>query len=135
RRGLPGVEIEMPHILGNDVVGDVLEVAPNVTTPRVGEAVWVHPTLSDGTCPACLAGEDNLCRRYDVLGRRRNGGYAERVSVPAVNCLPYPGELPWEQAAAMPLVFLTAWHMLVTGARLRAGGGCLGMGGGGGGGG
>ena len=55
------------------------------------------------------------------MGRRRNGGYAERVSVPAVNCLPYPDGLAWEQAAAMPLVFLTAWHMLVGRARVREG--------------
>ena len=82
RRGLPGVEIEMPHILGNDVVGDVLQVAPNVTTPRVGEAVWVHPTLSDGTCPACLAGEDNLCRRYDPEGKFVND-YLRRYVLPS----------------------------------------------------
>jgi NADPH:quinone reductase-like Zn-dependent oxidoreductase len=72
-----------------------------------------------------MAGDDNLCREYDVLGRRRNGGYAEKVAVPGVNCLPYPERLTWEQAAAVPLVFLTAWHMLVGRARLRAGEDCL----------
>jgi NADPH:quinone reductase-like Zn-dependent oxidoreductase len=72
-----------------------------------------------------MAGDDNLCRDYDVLGRRRNGGYAEKVVVPGVNCLPYPERLPWEQAAAVPLVFLTAWHMLVGRAKLRAGEDCL----------
>src|SRR5439155_22631382 len=66
-------------------------------------------------------GDDHLCRSYDVLGRKRNGGYAEYVTVPAANCLPYPENLSWEQAAAVPLVFLTAWHMLVTRARVRAG--------------
>src|SRR5438093_3073395 len=68
-----------------------------------------------------MAGDDNLCREYDVLGRRRNGGYAARVAVPAVNCLPYPDNLGWEEAAAVPLVFLTAWHMLVGRAKLRPG--------------
>jgi NADPH:quinone reductase-like Zn-dependent oxidoreductase len=125
RGGLPGLEPEMPHILGNDVVGEVLEVGDGVASPRIGERVWVHPTLSCGACAACVAGEDNLCRHYDVLGRRRNGGYAERVAVPAMNCLSYPDPLPWEQAAAMPLVFLTAWHMLVGRARLAAGEDCL----------
>jgi NADPH:quinone reductase-like Zn-dependent oxidoreductase len=72
-----------------------------------------------------MAGDDNLCRQYDVLGRQRNGGYAERVSVPGVNCLPYPDTLKWEEAAAVPLVFLTAWHMLVGRANLRAGEDCL----------
>jgi NADPH:quinone reductase-like Zn-dependent oxidoreductase len=125
RKGLPGLEPEMPHILGNDVVGEVIEVGEGVTTSKVRDRVWVHPTLSCGKCPACAAGQDNLCRQYDVLGRRRNGGYAERVAVPAVNCLPYPSELQWEQAAAMPLVFLTAWHMLASRAKLKAGEDCL----------
>src|SRR5207247_2136494 len=125
RGGLPGLEPEMPHILGNDVVGEVVEAAAGVATPKPGDRVWVHPTLSCGVCAACTAGDDHLCRHYDVLGRRRNGGYAERVAVPAVNGLPYPDELPWEQAAAMPLVFLTAWHMLVGRARLTAGEDCL----------
>jgi NADPH:quinone reductase-like Zn-dependent oxidoreductase len=72
-----------------------------------------------------MAGDDNLCRQYDVIGRRRNGGYAEKVAVPGTNCLPYPENLDWPQAAAVPLVFLTAWHMLVGRARLRPGEDCL----------
>jgi NADPH:quinone reductase-like Zn-dependent oxidoreductase len=125
RGGLRGLDVEMPHILGNDVVGEVIAVGTGVDSPDVGDRVWVLPTLSDGTCPACLRGDDNLCRAYDVLGRRRNGGYAERVAVPARNCLPYPDNLKWEDAAAMPLVFLTAWHMLVGRARLEADETCL----------
>ena len=125
RRGLPGLDPEMPHILGSDVVGEVIETGDGVANPRPGDRVWVHPTLSCGVCPACVAGNDHLCRQYDVLGRRRNGGYAERVRVPAINCLPYPGDMPWDQAAAMPLVFLTAWHMLVGRAKLAAGEDCL----------
>jgi len=81
----------------------------------------VNPMLSCGTCAMCLRGDDNQCRSYDVLGRIRNGGYAEKVSVPGVNCLAYPENLPWEQAAAVPLVFMTAWHMLVARANVRAG--------------
>jgi NADPH:quinone reductase-like Zn-dependent oxidoreductase len=88
---------------------------------KPGEKTLVLPTLSCGACAACLAGDDNLCRSYDVIGRRRNGGYAERVAVPAANCLPYPENLSWERAAAVPLVFLTAWHMLVGRANLRPG--------------
>ncbi len=119
RRGLPGLEIEMPHILGNDVVGVISALGPGVTAPVVGDRVLVLPTLSCGHCEFCLGGDDHLCRQYDVIGRRRNGGYAERVAVPAVNCLPYPDNLAWADAAAMPLVFLTAWHMLVDRAQLR----------------
>jgi len=120
RAGLPGVEIEMPHVLGNDVVGVVLETGADAGPVRTGDRVLVNPMLSCGVCPMCVRGDDNQCRTYDVLGRRRNGGYAQKVSVPARNCMPYPGDLPWEQAAAVPLVFLTAWHMLVARAGVRA---------------
>jgi NADPH:quinone reductase-like Zn-dependent oxidoreductase len=121
RSGLRGLEIEMPHVLGNDIVGEIEAVGPAVRHLKVGDKTLILPTLSCGVCPACMDGDDNLCREYDVIGRRRNGGYAERVAVPAANCLPYPGNLSWEQAAAVPLVFLTAWHMLVGRANLRAG--------------
>lgn len=121
RAGLPGLDIEMPHILGNDVVGTIAAVGAAVRHVKPGDLVLVLPTLSCGVCPACLAGDDNLCRAYDVLGRRRNGGYAEKVAVPAVNCLPYPENLQWHEAAAVPLVFLTAWHMLVGRAHVRPG--------------
>ena len=121
RRGLPGLAVEMPHILGSDVAGVAAEVGAAVRHVKPGDRLLVLPTLSCGVCPACLAGDDNLCRHHDVLGRRRNGGYAEQVAVPGVNCLPCPEELTWEQAAAVPLVFLTAWHMLVGRARVRPG--------------
>ncbi len=121
RGGLPGLEPELPHILGNDVAGEVVAIGAGVTNVAASQKTLVNPTLSCGTCPACANGDDHLCRSYDVLGRKRNGGYAEYVVVPAPNCLPYPENLSWEQAAAVPLVFLTAWHMLVTRARVRAG--------------
>ena len=121
RAGLPGLEPEMPHILGNDVVGEIVALGAGVKHLSVGQKTLVNPTLSCGVCPACANGDDHLCRSYDVLGRRRNGGYAELVAVPAANCLPYPDRLSWERAAAVPLVFMTAWHMLVTRARVRPG--------------
>ena len=125
RGGLPGLDPVMPHILGCDVVGEIAALGEGVAGHSVGDRVWVHPTMSCGVCEACMAGDDHLCRRYDVLGRRRNGGYAERVAIPAGNALPFPTNLSWTEAAAMPLVFLTAWHMLVTRARLREGEACL----------
>lgn len=121
RKGLPGLSPQMPHILGNDIVGEIVAVGELVQHLNVGARTLVLPTLSCGVCPACMNGDDHLCRQYDVLGRGRNGGYAEYVTVPAVNCLPYPERLSYEQAAAVPLVFLTAWHMLVGRAAVRAG--------------
>ena len=108
RGGLPGLDPDMPHILGNDIVGEVVAVGAGVKHLAVGERTLVNPTLSCGTCTACAAGDDHLCRSYDVIGRRRNGGYAELVSVPAPNCLPYPANLSWEETTTIPLVFLTA---------------------------
>ena len=125
RSGLRGLEVELPHILGNDVVGVVAEVGIAVDHLEPGNRVLVLPTLSCGTCAQCMAGDDNLCRQYDVIGRQRNGGYAEKVAVPAVNCLPFPDNLKWQEAAALPLVFTTAWHMLVGRAKLRPGEDCL----------
>jgi NADPH:quinone reductase-like Zn-dependent oxidoreductase len=121
RTGLPGIKIPLPHILGNDVAGIVREVGELVTWVRAGDEVIVQPGVSCGHCAECLAGRDNMCDEYDMIGYRRDGGYAELVAVPGVNIIPKPRNLSWPEAAALPLVTLTAWHMLVTQARLQPG--------------
>lgn len=121
RNGLPGIEIPLPHILGCDVAGVVREVGELVTWVKPGDEVMVHPGVSCGHCEACLSGMDNLCREYDMIGYRRNGGYAELVAVPGVNVFQKPANLKWEEAAALPLVTVTVWHMLVTRANIRPG--------------
>jgi NADPH:quinone reductase-like Zn-dependent oxidoreductase len=121
RSGLPGIKIPLPHILGNDVAGVVREVGELVSWTEKGDEVMVQPGLSCGQCIECLSGRDNMCDSYDILGYRRDGGYAELVAVPGVNVVPKPKELSWPEAAALPLVTLTAWHMLVTQARLQPG--------------
>ena len=121
RGGLPGITIPLPHILGNDIAGIAREVGQLVTWVRPGDEVMVQPGVSCGHCVECLRGQDNLCREYDILGYRRDGGYAELVPVPGVNIVPKPHSLSWEEAAALPLVTLTAWHMLVTRANLQPG--------------
>ncbi|HEY0319723.1 MAG TPA: zinc-binding dehydrogenase [Pyrinomonadaceae bacterium] len=121
RKGLPGIEIPMPHILGNDIAGVVREAGELVTWVRAGDEVMLQPGVSCGHCIECLRGADNLCPEYDILGYRRNGGYAELVAAPGVNVIPKPQNLSWEEAAALPLVTVTAWHMLVTRARVRTG--------------
>jgi len=107
------------------VAGTIERIGERVTSTKVGEAVVVAPGVSCGLCRHCLAGEDNLCRSYSILGEHRWGGYAEYVVVPEANVLPKPSRLTFEEAAAIPLVFLTAWNMLVTNGRLRPGEGVL----------
>jgi NADPH:quinone reductase-like Zn-dependent oxidoreductase len=121
RRGLPNVPIPLPHIPGSDVAGEIAKIGADVTTIRVGQRVVLAPLVSCGKCPACLAGLDNHCRQASNLGYMIDGGCAEFVRAPEVNCLPYPENLSWEEAAAIPLVFQTAWHMLVTRAELQPG--------------
>ena len=121
RGGLPGIEIPLPHILGDDIAGVVREVGGLVSWIKPGDEVMLQPGVSCGHCAECLRGQDNLCRDYDIIGYRRDGGYAELVAVPGVNVIPKPKNLSWEEAAALPLVTLTAWHMLVTRARLQPG--------------
>lgn len=121
RNGLPGIEIQLPHILGNDVAGVVREVGSLVSWVKAGDEVMLQPGVSCGHCAECLAGHDNMCDGYDIIGYRRDGGYAELVAVPGVNVIPKPKSLSWTDAAALPLVTVTAWHMLVQRAQIRPG--------------
>ena len=119
RRGIERVTIPFPHISGADVAGEVESSPDGEFAP--GRRVMLQPGLSCGRCAACLDGRDNECARYDVLGYQSDGGYAEYVKVPAQNLIAIPDAIGFVEAAAFPLTFLTAWHMLVTRARLRAG--------------
>jgi len=119
RRGIDRVRIPLPHISGSDVAGEVMD--PGGGQVAAGARVLLYPGLSCGTCSACLEGRENLCGSFDVLGLQSDGGYAEYVKVPAANLVPIPDQVDFVSAAAFPLTFLTAWHMLVTLARVRAG--------------
>ena len=121
RRGLERVTIPLPHISGADVAGEITALGEGVTAVRAGDRVMLQPGLSCGRCSRCLAGEDNFCPTYDVLGYQSDGGNAELVTVPAANAVPLPEAIDFTTAAAFPLSFLTAWHMLHTRARLVAG--------------
>ena len=119
RRGMERVRIPFPHISGADVAGEVVE--PGTSGIAVGTRVMVHPGVSCGRCHACLDGRDNECVSYTVLGYLNDGGYAELVKVPVTNVIPLPNGTDFVEAAAFPLTFLTAWHMLLTRAALKAG--------------
>lgn len=124
RRGLPGVEIIMPHISGSDVSGEVVAVGAEVKGVSVGDEVISHPGLSCRVCESCSRGEEFFCREFKIWGFQTgplDGGHAEYVKLPAVNVLPKPGNLSWEEAASLPLILETVWRMLVTRARIKAG--------------
>lgn len=121
RRGVPGHRFPLPMITGCDGAGIVLETGPGVAGISRGDEVVLAPGHSCGTCLPCSEGRDNLCAEYGIFGETRNGTNAEAITVPAANVLPKPPSLSFEEAAAMPLVFLTAWTMLVDRAQLRAG--------------
>jgi NADPH:quinone reductase-like Zn-dependent oxidoreductase len=121
RRGLPNVPIPLPHIPGSDISGEIAQIGSDVTTVRISQKVVLAPLVSCGKCAACVAGLDNHCRQATNLGYMIDGGCAEFVRAPEVNCLPYPENLSFEETASIPLVFQTAWHMLVARAELQPG--------------
>lgn len=121
RRGLPHFRYEFPHRLGADIAGEVEELGPGASGAKVGDKVLVNPGLSCGVCERCLHGEDAFCRAYRILGENTQGGYSRHLNVPDANLLPHPTSLSFEQAAALPLCFLTAWQMVVRRGQLRSG--------------
>ena len=121
RRGIPGMTHPLPMILGSDAAGIVVEVGPGVTGPKAGDRVFVSPGHSCGRCAACFAGDEPLCKDYGMIGEHTSGTQAELVALPSGNVLPLPDGLSFEEGAAFPLVFLTAWRMLVTRARVQVG--------------
>lgn len=123
RSGRAGYKPPLPHILGNDIAGEIASLPAGVDTSglSVGQRVMLQPGTSCGRCAMCLAGDDFLCRQYRILGHGRAGGYAEFVAVPLANLIPIPDSISFENAAAFPLVFLTAWRMLVVRAQVRIG--------------
>jgi NADPH:quinone reductase-like Zn-dependent oxidoreductase len=121
RRGLPNLRLAYPHRLGSDVVGEIDALGPGARGVAIGDKVVVSPGVSCGVCERCLLGEDTMCPKYGILGEHLPGGYARHLIVPDANLVRYPRDLPFTQVAAVPLVFLTAWQMVVGKARVRPG--------------
>jgi len=119
RKGLPGVKL--PHILGSDIAGEVVEVGEYISGFKTGERVLLAPMHFCGRCAKCVAGLQNQCREFTVLGNAVDGGNCALIAVPAANVIPIPDNIDFNHAASVPLVFLTAWHMLVGRAGVRPG--------------
>jgi NADPH2:quinone reductase len=119
RRGLPGIEIPLPHIPGCDASGVVAGIGEGVGNVSPGDRVLINPTMSCGRCEWCVRGDASMCRSFYVFGEHVNGACCERIVVPAVNAIKIPDKMTFEEAAAVPLVFVTSWRMLVTRGRLR----------------
>jgi NADPH:quinone reductase-like Zn-dependent oxidoreductase len=121
REGWPSLKLEYPHIPGADGAGVISALGEGVNGFEVGQRVVVNSNLSCGTCAYCLAGKDNLCRDWNLLGETVRGTYAEYVVVPQVNVLDLPDHVDFTPAAAAGLVYHTAWHSLITRGALQPG--------------
>jgi NADPH:quinone reductase-like Zn-dependent oxidoreductase len=121
RLGTTGMVTQLPHILGADGAGVVVEVGEQAHNVKKGDAVCLYPPVGCGRCEFCLTGRDFMCVHLRVLGERLEGTYAEYVKIPAENCFAIPAGFSFEEAAAFPLVFITLWRMLFTNARLKPG--------------
>ncbi len=121
RMGATSMVAKLPHILGADGAGVVIEIGRQVENIKKGDAVCLYPPAGCGRCEFCLTGRDFMCVHLRVLGERLEGTYAEYVKLPAENCFPIPTGFSFEEAAAFPLVFITLWRMLFTNAKLKPG--------------
>ncbi|HEV2166660.1 MAG TPA: zinc-binding dehydrogenase [Thermoplasmata archaeon] len=130
--GIPGVEIARPHVLGSDGAGIVDRRGEGAEGPEEGSRVLLNPGLWDGTCEDCRRGQESMCRKYRILGEHTQGTATELVVVPARNVHAIPSSMTFEEAAAAPLVFQTAWRALATIGRLTEGETCAIVGAGGG---
>jgi len=121
RNGWPGLKLEYPHIPGADGAGEIAGLGDGVTDWNVGDRVVINSNLGCGRCDFCLAGQDNLCRNWHLLGETLRGTYCEYIALPLRQLFKLPAGFDYHAAAAAALVYHTAWHSLVTRAGLKAG--------------
>jgi NADPH:quinone reductase-like Zn-dependent oxidoreductase len=121
RRGMPGVKVPLPKIAGCDAAGIIHEVGPGVSDLKPGDRITINPGISCGHCEFCAAGFGSQCTTFQMVGEHINGAYARFVKLPAHIVLKLPDSMSFEDAAAAPLVFITAWSMLVGKGRIQPG--------------
>ncbi|MBM4055734.1 MAG: zinc-binding dehydrogenase [Planctomycetes bacterium] len=121
RQGLRGIEIPMPHILGSDIAGEIAEVGTEVKKFRAGDRVVIAPGVRCRKCVYCNTNRDSMCEKFKIMGFQVQGGYAELAKAHVDNIIPVSEKLSFEEWAAVPLVFLTAWHMIISKAKIKPG--------------
>jgi NADPH2:quinone reductase len=124
RQGVPGLKLEMPHILGSDIAGVIAEKGANVSSVyEIGQPIVIDPSVSCKTCEFCVQGEESLCNQYKIIGEHIRGGYAQYISVNEENIVKIPNsvDLSFAEAAAVPLTFMTAWRLMISKAKIRPG--------------
>ena len=124
RSGIPGLKLEMPHILGSDISGEIVEVGTEVKESfEEGQPIIVDPGISCGKCEFCMSGQESLCAKYGIIGEHYRGGYAQFIALDSQNIIPIPKTAPLDldKAAAIPLTLMTAWRLLITKAQLKPG--------------
>lgn len=121
RNGWPGIKLQLPHIPGADGAGEIAEIGKDVSGWQIGDRVAINANLGCGHCDFCLAGKDNLCREWKLLGENVRGTYAEYINIPVRQLYKLPPDCDYRTAAAAGLVFHTAWHSLVKRGNLKPG--------------
>jgi len=121
RRGIPGIDLDLPHVPGSDAAGVVEAVGADVTRFDQGDRVAVWSGVHCGDCEFCRHGEESMCVDFRIIGEHLPGVHSELAAVHEDNLVPVPSGVDWKTAAAAPLVFGTAWRMLVTRAGIEAG--------------
>jgi len=121
RKGWPGLKLELPHINGADGAGEIVQLGEGVSDFAIGGHVVINANVGCGICEYCLAGMDNMCRDWHLLGETRRGTYAEYISLPTKQLYKLPADFDLRSAAASALVFQTAWHSLITRGKMQAG--------------
>lgn len=114
-------ETGTPHILGSDISGEIADISGSHSELKIGDRVLLAPCIPCGVCSDCVNGHENLCDTQQLLGFQTDGGYAEFVKAPTKNAIRMSEGLSFVDASALPIAYLTAWHMLITRAQLRAG--------------
>jgi len=121
RRGYHARMIVPPAVFGHELAGDVVALGEGVTKFSVGQRVVAWPLIACGSCELCREGKENLCLNWKYFGLHRHGGYAEYACAPAASVLPMPEHLSFEEATALGVAGLTAYHAIVTAGQLQRG--------------